>query len=142
METNYDENCIFCKILGGIIPSRKIYEDEDFIAILDAFPSAKGHVIIIPKMHVTNIFEMPDELAAKVFGVAKKVAAAVKQATGCDGVNILQNNGKAAGQSVFHLHVHVIPRFLDDSLNITWDPNTLEDAVMDEIADKIRKNIK
>lgn len=133
-----DNNCIFCKIIAGEIPSYCVYEDDDFRAILDVNPSAKGHVIILPKKHAANIFELPDEYAAKVMVVAKKIAKALKETYHCDGVNILQNNGEAAGQTVFHLHVHVIPRFNGDTdtINIGWRPmDTPEDlsAVAGEI---------
>ena len=113
-----DENCIFCKILAGEIPSTAVYEDDDFKAILDVNPAARGHVIILPKNHAANIYELPDEDASKIMIVAKKIATAIEKAYHCDGVNILQNNGEAAGQTVFHLHVHVIPRFKGDTGNI------------------------
>ena len=113
-----DENCIFCKILAGEIPSTAVYEDDDFKAILDVNPAARGHVIILPKNHAANIYELPDEDASKIMIVAKKIATAIEKAYHCDGVNILQNNGEAAGQTVFHLHVHVIPRFKGDTVNI------------------------
>ena len=112
-----DENCIFCKILAGEIPSTAVYEDDDFKAILDVNPAARGHVIILPKNHAANIYELPDEDASKIMIVAKKIATAIEKAYHCDGVNILQNNGEAAGQTVFHLHVHVIPRFKGDTVN-------------------------
>jgi histidine triad (HIT) family protein len=132
------DNCIFCKILAGEIPSTTVYEDDDFKAILDVNPAARGHVIILPKRHAANIYELPDEDAGKIMIVAKKIAKALKQAYGCDGVNILQNNGEAAGQTVFHLHVHVIPRFEKDTVQIGWKPGeTPED--MKTIAEEIRK---
>ncbi len=133
-----ENNCIFCKIIAGEIPSYCVYEDEDFKAILDVNPSARGHVIILPKKHAADIFELSDEYVSKVMIVAKKIAKAVKEAYHCDGINILQNNGEAAGQTVFHLHVHVIPRFEGDTktINIGWKPmETPEDmaAVVEEI---------
>lgn len=137
-----DENCIFCKIIAGEIPSTAVYEDEDFRAILDVNPAARGHVIILPKKHAADIYELPEEDAAKIFVVAKKIAAAIKKTYSCDGVNILQNNGEAAGQTVFHLHVHVIPRFTGDTdhINIGWKP---EDTPADlaDIADEIKANM-
>lgn len=137
-----DENCIFCKIIAGEIPSTAVYEDEDFRAILDVNPAARGHVIILPKKHAADIYELPEEDAAKIFVVAKKIAAAIKKTYSCDGVNILQNNGEAAGQTVFHLHVHVIPRFTADTdhINIGWKP---EDTPADlaDIADEIKANM-
>ena len=137
-----DSNCIFCKIIAGEIPSSTVYEDEDFKAILDVNPASRGHVIILPKNHAPNLFELPDEEASKVMIVAKKIAKAVKAAYNCDGVNILQNNGEAAGQTVFHLHVHVIPRFTGDTDTITmgWKPmETPKD--METIVEEIKANL-
>lgn len=134
-----DDNCVFCKIIAGEIPSTTVYEDDDFKAILDVNPAARGHVIILPKKHAANIFELEDEDAAKVFPIAKKIASAVKKTYDCDGVNILQNNGEAAGQTVFHLHVHVVPRYYDDEVNIMWKPGETPD--LDAVADEIKKNL-
>ena len=131
-----DENCIFCKILAGEIPSTAVYEDDDFKASLDVNPAARGHVIILPKNHAANIYELPDEDASKIMVVAKKIATAIEKAYHCDGVNILQNNGEAAGQTVFHLHVHVIPRFKGDTVNIGWKQGDMPedlDAICKEI---------
>ena len=131
-----DENCIYCKILAGEIPSTAVYEDDDFKAILDVNPAARGHVIILPKNHAANIYELPDEDASKIMIVAKKIATAIEKAYHCDGVNILQNNGEAAGQTVFHLHVHVIPRFKGDTVNIGWKQGDMPedlDAICKEI---------
>lgn len=131
-----DENCIFCKILAGEIPSTAVYEDDDFKAILDVNPAARGHVIILPKNHAANIYELPDEDASKIMVVAKKIATAIEKAYHCDGVNILQNNGETAGQTVFHLHVHVIPRFKGDTVNIGWKQGDMPedlDAICKEI---------
>lgn len=131
-----DENCIFCKILAGEIPSTAVYEDDDFKAILDVNPAARGHAIILPKNHAANIYELPDEDASKIMVVAKKIATAIEKAYHCDGVNILQNNGEAAGQTVFHLHVHVIPRFKGDTVNIGWKQGDMPedlDAICKEI---------
>ena len=131
-----DENCIFCKILAGEIPSTAVYEDDDFKAILDVNPAARGHVIILPKNHAANIYELPDEDASKIMIVAKKIATAIEKAYHCDGVNISQNNGEAAGQTVFHLHVHVIPRFKGDTVNIGWKQGDMPedlDAICKEI---------
>lgn len=135
-------DCIFCKILADEIPSAVVYEDELFRAILDVNPAAKGHVIILPKNHAANLFEFPDDEASKILVVAKKIAEAVKKTYQCDGINILQNNGKAAGQTVFHLHVHVIPRFTGDTdhVNIGWRPGeTPED--LQAIAQEIKANL-
>lgn len=134
-----DENCIFCKIIAGEIPSTAVYEDEDFRAILDVNPAARGHVIILPKKHAANIFELDEAEAAKVFPIAKKIAAALMKTYHCDGVNILQNNGEAAGQTVFHLHVHVVPRYYGDGVNIMWKPGETPD--LQAVADEIKKNL-
>ena len=115
------ENCIFCKIAAGEIPSHKVYEDNDFIAFLDIAPSALGHVLIVPKRHADDLFALDAEAAAKLIPLAQKLAAKVKATTGCDGVNLLQNNGSAAGQSVFHFHMHIIPRFDGDGLLPVWE---------------------
>lgn len=133
------EECLFCKIIAGEIPSTAVYEDDDFKAILDVNPAARGHVIIIPKKHASNIYELEDEDAAKVFPIAKRIAAALQKTYGCDGVNVLQNNGEAAGQTVFHLHVHVVPRYYGDGVQIMWKPG--ETPNLDEVANEIKKNI-
>ncbi len=136
------DNCIFCKILADEIPSTVVYEDDLFRAILDVNPAARGHVIILPKKHADDLMELPDEEASGIMIVARKIAAAVKKAYQCDGVNILQNNGRAAGQTVFHLHVHVIPRFEGDTdhINIGWKPGaTPED--LSAIAEEIKANL-
>lgn len=137
-----DCNCIFCKIAEGQIPSAVVYEDTDFRAILDIAPSHKGHTIVLPKYHAANLFELPDDIAAKALPVVKKIAAAIKEETGCDGINILQNNGTAAGQSVFHLHIHIIPRFENDGILPVWPQGAYEDGEAAEMAEKIRKRIK
>ena len=132
-----DENCIFCKLANGDIPTATVYEDEYLRAIMDAAPANKGHIIILPKSHAANIYELEDEYVSMAFVLAKKLAVALKKLTGCDGVNILQNNGEAAGQTVFHFHVHVIPRFKDDDCTIVWKPTSYEDGEASEVAKKI-----
>lgn len=132
-----DENCIFCKLANGDIPTATVYEDEYLRAIMDAAPANNGHIIILPKSHASNIYELEDEYVSRAFVLAKKLAVALKKLTGCDGVNILQNNGEAAGQTVFHFHVHVIPRFKDDDCTIVWKPTSYEDGEASEVAKKI-----
>ena len=131
------EDCIFCKIIAGEIPSTAVYEDEDFKAILDVGPAARGHVIIIPKKHAANIYELEDEDAAKVFPIAKKIATALKKTYDCDGVNVLQNNGKAAGQTVFHFHMHLIPRYREDGQKVGWKPQEVSAEELEEIKNQI-----
>ena len=132
-----DENCIFCKLANGDIPTATVYEDEYLRAIMDAAPANKGHIIILPKSHAADIYELNDEYVSRAFVLAKKLAVALKKLTGYDGVNILQNNGGAAGQTVFHFHVHVIPRFKDDDCTIVWKPTSYEDGEASEVAKKI-----
>jgi len=134
-----DSNCIFCKIAQGEIPSKTLFENDDFRVIFDIAPASKGHVIILPKVHAANIYELPDEVVGKAFVLAKKVATVLKEVLNCDGVNILQNNGEAAGQTVFHLHVHVIPRYKDDTVNVTWKQGTADAEVLDQIIEKAKK---
>ena len=130
-----DSNCIFCKIANGEIPAATIYEDEDFRVILDLGPASKGHALILPKEHGANLYELPDELASKAMIVAKKVGAKLVEGLGCDGLNIVQNNGEAAGQTVFHFHMHLIPRYKGDevSVKVSWEQGTLTDKDKEEI---------
>lgn len=132
------ENCIFCKIANGEIPSADVYEDEDFRVILDLGPASKGHALILPKTHAANLFELPDELAEKAIIVAKKVGGKLVEALGCDGLNVVQNNGEAAGQTVFHFHMHLIPRNNGDQVGVTWNPGKLSDEDKEEILAKVR----
>ncbi len=137
-----DENCIFCKIIAGEIPSRTIYEDEDFKVILDANPASKGHALILPKEHCANIYEISEELLSKAAKLAKKLAAHMTTLLNCDGFNLLQNNGEVAGQTVFHFHMHLIPRYVDmknkDLLN--WTHEEFTDSEQDEICEKLKMN--
>lgn len=128
-----DNNCIFCKIAEGEIPSATLYEDDLFKVILDLSPATKGHALIIPKDHFANIFEMPDEIAGEAFCLAKNMAAKMTDGLKCDGFNIVQNNGTAAGQTVFHFHMHLIPRYEGDGAGLTWNPGSLTDEEKDEI---------
>lgn len=136
-----NDNCIFCKIIGKEIPSTTLYEDDDFCVIMDISPASYGHAIVLVKKHVPNIYELDEDLASKAFVVASKVAKAMKEELKCDGLNILQNNGEAAGQTVFHLHIHLIPRYNDDQVNITWKPGKYEAGEAASIANAIRKRL-
>lgn len=134
------DNCIFCKIANGEIPSATVYEDDDFRAILDLGPASKGHTLILPKKHVANIFEMDDETASKALVAAKHVACKVKKAMNCEGLNILQNNGEIAGQSVFHFHMHIIPRYAGDTVGLpAWEPGSPNQETLQETAKAIRE---
>ena len=127
------DNCIFCKIAAGDIPSATIYEDNDFRVILDIEPASKGHALILPKEHYANLYELSDELAAKALIVAKKVITKMTGILGCDGYNVVENNGEAAGQTVFHFHIHLIPRYKDDNVNIGWSQGNLTEEIKAEI---------
>ena len=131
-------DCIFCKIANGEIPSATLYEDEDFRVILDLGPASKGHALILPKAHAANIYEISDDMAAKAMILAKKMATKITEALKCDGFNIVQNNGEPAGQTVFHFHMHLIPRYEGDQVGITWKPGTLTDEVKNEILEKLK----
>lgn len=132
------DDCIFCKIANGAIPSATVYEDEAFRVILDIAPAAKGHALILPKEHYDNLWELGEEEAAKVLAIAAKVSAAQKKALGCDGVNLLQNNGVAAGQTVFHFHMHLIPRYDNDNVLIPWNTLSYEDGEAAKVCEQIK----
>ncbi|MBQ8950880.1 MAG: HIT family protein [Eubacterium sp.] len=135
------DDCIFCKLANRVFPTNSIYEDDDFNVILDASPANRGHALILPKQHFDNLHEADDEILAKVMPLAKKIAAAVKKVTGCDGVNIIQNNGPAAGQTVFHLHIHVVPRFNDD-FEFEWPHKSFSDEEQSATAAEIAAVLK
>ena len=128
-----DCNCIFCKIANGEIPSATLYEDEDFRVILDLGPATRGHALLLPKNHFANLFELDDETAQKAILVAKKMAGKMKDALGADGFNLVQNNGEAAGQTVFHFHMHLIPRYENDNAGILWEPGETTPEDMAEV---------
>ena len=128
-----DNNCIFCKIANGEIPSRTIEENDMFRVVLDVGPATKGHALILPKEHYRNLFDLPEDVAAEAVKMAKKIALRMKDKLNCDGVNIVQNNEEAAGQTVFHFHMHVIPRYKDDGQIIGWKPGTPSNEELDKI---------
>ena len=134
-----DDNCIFCKLANGQIPTNSIYEDDDFNVILDASPATKGHALILPKEHYANIFEIDEEILGKAAKLAKKIMIKEKDNLKCDGYNLLQNNGEVAGQTVFHFHMHLIPRYESDENKdvIQWSHIELSDDEMKEIKDKM-----
>lgn len=108
------EQCIFCKIIAGEIPSHTLYEDEDYKIILDVGPATKGHALIMPKSHYADFYELPEEAAADVIKLAKKMMIRMTDKLKCDGFNLVQNNGEVAGQTVNHFHMHLIPRYKND----------------------------
>ena len=132
-----DDNCIFCKIANGEIPSKTLFEDEDFRVILDLGPAARGHALILPKNHYANLYEIPEDAAAKVMLLAKKMVTQMTDRLGCDGFNLVQNNGEVAGQTVFHFHMHLIPRYKDDGQKIGWKPGEPSQEELEEIRTQI-----
>ena len=133
-----DNDCIFCKIAAGGIPSATLYEDDDFRVILDLGPASKGHALIIPKEHYRNLYDIDKELASKAIILAKKMVKKMTDVLGCDGYNIVQNNEEAAGQTVFHFHMHLIPRYKDDNVGLGWNMGKLTDQDRDEILGKMK----
>ncbi len=136
------DNCIFCKIIAGEIPSAVVYEDEDFKAIMDISPAAKGHTIILSKRHAVNLYELDEDTAVKALPVARKLAKAIQAELHCDGMNLLQNNGEAAGQTIFHFHMHLIPRYYRDQVKTTWSPGKYEDGEAVALAAAIAAKIE
>ena len=133
------DDCIFCKIAAGEIPSKTIYEDEKYRVILDLGPATRGHALILPKNHYANLFELPEEDAKEVICLAKKMATIMKDKLGCDGFNLVQNNGEAAGQTVFHFHMHLIPRYKDDQVGLGWKMGSLTDEDKEDILAKLKE---
>ncbi len=133
------DDCIFCKIANGEIPSSTIYEDEDFRVFLDLNPAARGHALIVPKEHYADLFELDEELCKKAMVLAKRLGTKMKEVLGSDGFNLMQNNGEAAGQTVFHFHLHLIPRYEDDKAGITWKPGSVSPEEREELVNLLTK---
>ena len=134
-----DPNCIFCKIVKGEIPSVKLYEDAETLAFMDINPVHDGHCLVIPKAHSATVFEIAPEDFAATARTAAKVAKAVKAAVPCDGFNLMQANGEGAGQSVGHLHLHIVPRKNGDGQLFNWEPKAGERDRIAAVAERIRK---
>lgn len=136
-----DNECIFCRIIAGEIPSNTIYEDDEFKVILDANPATKGHALILPKEHYANLYEIEEETAGRVMKLAKRLAAHMTEVLACDGFNLLQNNHKAAGQTVFHFHMHLIPRYkgVKNSDILRYTHETFTPDEMKEICDALKQ---
>ena len=135
------DDCIFCKIANGEIPSATVYEDSVCRVILDVNPANKGHALLIPKEHFDNIYSIDAETAAKIFTIATEVAKAQKAELNPDGLNILQNNGEAAGQTVFHFHMHLVPRYIKDNVTMTWIPGKADTEELSTLSKALRKRI-
>lgn len=134
----FDKNCIFCQIVNKQSPSSLLFEDETVLAFLDIRPLNMGHTLVIPKEHYVDIFDTPEKILAAVHTTSKLLAFAVKRATGADGISIIQQSGKAAGQDVFHIHVHVVPRFENQKLPSFHELKLVDRAELDALAVKIR----
>ncbi len=132
-----DHNCIFCKIANGEIPTKTLYEDEEFRVILDTAPATKGHALILPKSHYKNLYEIPEETAGKVMKLAKKMATTMTEKLSCDGFNLLQNNNEVAGQTVFHFHMHLIPRYANDHQHITMKATEMTADELEAVKNQI-----
>ena len=144
MHAGYDiirhmkNDCVFCAIAAGEIPSFKVYEDERVLAYLDINPFSKGHTLVIPKEHSTGLLDTSDETLSALISRVRKVAAHLKSALPCDGFNILQNNGEAAGQTVMHIHFHIVPRYGQEESRFTSRKGDMEE--LKALADRIRMN--
>lgn len=136
-----DGNCIFCKIANGEIPSATLFEDEGFRVILDLGPASKGHALILPKHHFKDLCEADPMATSKILPLAGKIGQAMKKELGASGFNVVQNNGASAGQTVFHLHVHVIPRYDDGPVMVSWVPGGATAEELAETAETIRRGI-
>ena len=132
------DDCIFCKLANGVFPTNSIYEDDDFNVILDVGPATKGHVLILPKEHYDNLYELPDELAGKAMILAKKLAKKITEKLSADGLNVVQNNGETAGQTVMHYHLHLIPRYKNDGQHILWNPTEPSKEELESVRDLIK----
>ena len=135
------DDCIFCKIANGVIPSSTLYEDEDFRVILDLGPASKGHALILPKEHYQDVCELDEAIGAKVLPLAGKIGAAMKKALGCAGFNLVQNNGAAAGQTVMHFHMHIIPRYEGGPEMVSWNPGTVTPEEMSQIVEAVKAEL-
>lgn len=134
------KDCVFCKIVAHELPSETLYETEDILAFLDIKPINPGHALVIPKKHFESIHDTPDELMAKIILVSKKIANVIQQTLGAEGVNIAMNNGKAAGQIVFHAHIHVMPRYSKDAFKL-WTGKDYKNGEKEVIANKIKEGM-
>lgn len=133
------DDCIFCKIAAGVIPSETVYEDDMFRAILDLGPATGGHTLILPKKHFKDVTELSEPYASKILPIAAKIGVAMKKGLGCAGFNLVQNNGEAAGQTVMHFHMHVIPRYEGETETIvSWEPQSPSIEELAENGEKIR----
>ena len=135
------DDCIFCKIANGVIPAAALYEDEDFCVILDQGPASRGHALILPKEHYQDVCELEEAIGAKVLPLAGRIGRAMKKGLGCAGFNLVQNNGEAAGQTVMHFHMHIIPRYQDGPEMVVWKPGTGSADEMGKIVEAVKAEL-
>ena len=131
------DDCIFCKIANGEIPAAALYEDDDFRVILDAGPASRGHALILPKQHYQDLCELDEAVGAKVLGLAARLGKAMKSGLGCAGFNLVQNNGEAAGQTVKHFHMHIIPRYEGGPEMVAWNPGVVSPEDREQIGEEV-----
>ena len=134
------DDCIFCKLANGDIPTNTVYEDEDFKVFMDVAPATKGHALVVPKNHYADIYEVEPEILGKAAKVAQKVIKHATKVLGCEGYNLMQNNGEVSGQTVFHFHLHLIPRYenMDNTNLLSWTPGTSTGEELKELSEKLR----
>jgi len=136
-----DADCLFCKIIAGEIPCFKLFENDDTLAFMDINPANEGHALVIPKEHATDVYTVSDAAIAATVATAKKIAAAIDKTLNPDGLNLLQCNGPAAAQSVFHFHMHVLPRRKGDELKLNWGLRPGDMDAIGALAERIRGNV-
>ena len=138
----HHEDCIFCKIVRGEVPSARVIETHESIAFLDINPVIRGHVLLVPKAHHATLSELPDDLAAESARLVPRLARAIRAATGADGLNLIVNNGRAAGQTIDHGHWHLIPRFVDDPVDWPWPHDHYTGDELDQMQSRIETALK
>ena len=136
-----DENCVFCKIANGEIFTATLYEDDLFRVILDLGPASRGHALILPKNHFADVCALDQETSSKVLALAAKIGTAMKKSLNCAGFNLVQNNGQAAGQTVFHFHLHIIPRYEGGPRMVSWEPQSPSQEELAQLAECIKKEL-
>jgi histidine triad (HIT) family protein len=135
-----EDGCVFCLVLSGDIPSERVQEDEHTLAVMDINPFTRGHAVVFPKRHVRGLYDVDEEELARTFSAARRLALAVRDRLGATGVNLLNNNERAAWQSIFHFHVHVIPRYDGDPMRLPVEPRPADPQTLQAVAQELRGN--
>jgi len=135
------DDCLFCKIVRGEMPAHRIWEDERTLAFLDIYPGTAGHALVVPKAHARDLFDLPADDRDAVFATARRVAAGLVAETGAEGINLHQANGKAAGQVIFHFHLHLLPRREGDGLRCPWIPSEGDAGALADLAGRLRDRL-